>query len=333
MIGAWLEGGRLRVRDDLPRPAARPREVVVRVSLAGICGTDLELARGYRDFLGVPGHEFVGVVEEGPADWIGRRVVAEINITCLTRAAPAPCALCRAGRPAHCSRREVPGILGRDGAFAERVCVPVANLHRVPDTVSDDAAVFVEPLAAAFRVLEQIGSADVQRALVLGMGRLGQLVARLLAPRLPALDAAGRSARSLSRARAAGLNVREAGALAAATYDLVVDCTGTPGGFAAARQAVRPRGTLIVKSTHINDLSIDISSIVVDEIRLLGSRCGPFGPALAALEQRDVEVLDLIDDRLPLEAAAEAFAKAAEPGVAKILLVPPRVPPLGTRGG
>ena len=322
MIGAWLQQGQLNVRDDLPRPSSGPADVVVRVLLAGICGTDLELRRGYRGFFGIPGHEFVGVVEDGPAEWIGARVVAEINVTCLTRATMAPCPNCRAGRSAHCSHREVIGIHGRDGAFAERVRVPVANLHRVPDGVPDEVAVFTEPLAAAFRVLDQFDAAGVTRALVLGAGRLGQLVARVLSGRLPELEVAGRSEPSLIRARAAGLTVREPGSLPSATCDLVVDCTGTPDGFAATRRAVRPRGTIIIKSTHHSELPIDLSSVVVDELQLVGSRCGPFPPALAALARGEIEVSDLVDDRLPLRAATRAFEKAAEPGVAKVLLVP-----------
>ena len=324
MIGVWIgDRGHLLVRDDLPRPEADSGEAVVRVLLAGICGTDLELRRGYQDFFGIPGHEFVGVVEDGPPAWVGARIVAEINVTCLARGVTTPCAGCDAGRPTHCRDREVLGIRGRDGAFAERVRVPVANLHRVPPEVPDDVAVFTEPLAAAFRVLEQVEIEGVSRALVLGAGRLGQLVARVLRRRLPELEVGGRSERSLTRARAAGLTVREAGSLPPRAYDLVVDCTGTADGFAAAREAVRPRGTIILKSTYDSGLSIDTSSVVVDEIRLLGSRCGPFVPALAALERGDIEVSDLVDDRLPLEAAAEAFRRAAEPGVAKILLVPP----------
>ena len=325
MIAAWIDRGAVRIRDDLPRPTAEPGEALVRVLMAGICGTDLELRRGYHDFTGIPGHEFVGRVEQGPPEWIGARVVGEINVTCRSRRAESFCVYCGNGRPTHCSRREVIGIRGRDGAFAEWLRVPVANLHRVPERVPDDVAVFTEPVAAACRVLRQIegeiGSGRATRALVVGAGRLGQLVARVLASRLPGLEVAGRSERSLARARAAGLAARAITAVEEAAYDLVVDCTGTPAGFAAARRAVRPRGTMILKSTHHNELSLDISSIVVDEIQLIGSRCGPFEDALSALEQSDFEVRDLIDDRLPLSAAAEAFDRAAEPGVAKVLLV------------
>ncbi len=323
MIAAWIDRGTIRVRDDLPCPSLEPGEAIVRVLVAGICGTDLELLRGYRDFSGIPGHEFVGRVEEGPPEWIGARVVAEINVTCRSRRTGPVCASCADGRPTHCLRREAIGIRGRDGALAEWLRAPVANLHRVPESLPDEVAVFAEPVAAACRVLRQIETeVDATRALVVGAGRLGQLVARVLARRLPELEVAGRSERSLARARAAGLATVPLTAVEEAAYDLVVDCSGAPAGFAAARRAVRPRGTMILKGTHKNELAVDISSIVVDEVRLLGSRCGSFADALSALERGDFEVRDLIDDRLPLSAAPEAFDRAAEAGVAKVLLVP-----------
>ncbi|WP_419859086.1 alcohol dehydrogenase catalytic domain-containing protein [Candidatus Palauibacter irciniicola] len=326
MIAAWIDRGAVRVREDLPRPSLEPGEAIVRVSLAGICGTDLELMRGYRNFSGIPGHEFVGRVEEGPPEWVGARVVAEINVTCRSRPAEPLCPSCANGQPTHCLRREAIGIRGRDGAFAEWLRAPVSNLHRVPESLPDEVAVFAEPVAAACRVLRQVeGDIEhgcVTRALVVGAGRLGQLVARVLAIRLPGLEVAGRSERNLARARAAGFAAGPVTAVEASAYDLVVECSGASAGFTAARRAVRPRGTIVLKSTHKNDLAVDISSVVVDEIRLLGSRCGPFEDALSALERRDVEVRDLIDDRLPLSAASEAFDRAAEPGVAKVLLVP-----------
>ncbi|WP_420616476.1 alcohol dehydrogenase catalytic domain-containing protein [Candidatus Palauibacter sp.] len=326
MIAAWIDRGRVRVRDDVPRPSPEPGEAIVRILMAGICGTDLELLRGYRDFAGIPGHEFVGRVEEGPSEWVGSRVVAEINITCLSRSTEPLCAGCANGRPTHCLRREAIGIHRRDGAFAEWLRVPVPNLHRVPESLPDEVAVFAEPVAAACRVLRQIETdverGRVTRALVVGAGRLGQLVARVLARRLPRLEVAGRSERNLARARAAGLATVSVTAVEEAAYDLVVDCSGAPAGFAVARRAVRPRGTMVLKGTHRNELPVDISSIVVDEIRLLGSRCGSFDDALSALERGQFEVRDLIDDRLPLSAAPEAFERAAESGIAKVLLVP-----------
>ncbi|MDE2879947.1 alcohol dehydrogenase catalytic domain-containing protein [Candidatus Palauibacter soopunensis] len=326
MIAAWIDGGKVRVRDDLPRPVLEPGEALIRVSIAGVCGTDLELLRGYRDFSGIPGHEFVGRVAEGPPEWVGARVVSEINVTCRSRRAGPLCLSCANGRPTHCLQRETIGIHRRDGAFAEWLRAPVANLHRVPQSLPDEAAVFAEPVAAACRVLRQIESEmecdRMTRALVVGAGRLGQLVARVLAIRLPGLEVAGRSERNLARARAAGLAAGPVAAVEEAAYDLVVECSGASAGFAAARRAVRPRGTIVLKSTHKNELPVDTSSIVVDEIRLLGSRCGPFEDALSALRRGDFEVRDLIDERLPLSAAPEAFGRAAEEGVAKVLLVP-----------
>ncbi len=323
MIGAWLEDGALAVRSDLPNPEPGGGEALVRVLCAGICGTDLALLRGYRPFVGVPGHEFVGRVEDGPPDWVGARVVSEINVTCLSRApSERPCQNCAAGISAHCERREVIGIRGRDGAFAELVRVPLANLHRVPEGTPDEAAVFVEPLAAAFRILDQIALEGVTRALVLGPGRLGLLVARTLTGRVAHLEVAGRSDAGLARAQAAGLDVRHFSEVERSTFDLVVDCTGSPDGFAVARRATRPRGTMVLKSTYQNDLHIDISSIVVDEIRLIGSRCGPFPRAIEALESDQIRVLDLIDERLPLSETKRGFQLAGQPGVAKVLLLP-----------
>lgn len=326
MIAAWIDGGKVRVRDDLPRPALEPGEAVIRVSMAGICGTDLELLRGYRDFSGIPGHEFVGRVAEGPPEWVGARVVSEINVTCRSRRVEPLCFSCANGRPTHCLQRETIGIHRRDGAFAEWLRAPVSNLHRVPEPLPDEVAVFAEPVAAACRVLRQVeGEIEcgrVSRGLVVGAGRLGQLVARVLAVRLPELEIAGRSDRNLARARAADLAAGPVAAVEEAAYDLVVECTGASAGFAVARRAVRPQGMMVLKSTHKNELPVDTSSIVVDEVRLLGSRCGPFEDALSALERGDFEVCDLIDDRLPLSAAPEAFDRAAQPGVAKVLLVP-----------
>ena len=331
MIGVWLEGGRLSVRDDLPAPRAGPGEAVIRVLAAGICGTDLELARGYRPFRGVPGHEFVGRVEDGPAAWLGSRVVGEINVTCRARAgpeddegtkAPPPCPACAAGRETHCRERTVLGIAGRDGAFAERLVLPAANLHRVPDEVTDEAAVFAEPLAAALRILEQIDVGRADRVLVLGPGRLGQLVARVLRRTECDLTLAGRSRPGLERAARRGIATRDAREVEAGAFDVAIDCTGRPEGFEGARAALRPGGRLVLKSTYAGDLTLDASRLVVDEVTVIGSRCGPFPAALAALRTGSVEVDDLVDDRLPLEAAPRGFERAAEPGVMKVILTP-----------
>lgn len=305
MIAVWLEDGLVEVR-DVPPPVPVVGEALVRVTAAGICGTDLELRRGYGSFGGIPGHEFVGVVEDGPGEWLGARVVAEINVTC--RSYPdtrTPCGRCAAGRANHCDERDVIGIRGRSGAFAEFVALPVANLHRVPEKISDEEATFIEPLAAAFRVLEQVAIGRDTRVVVIGPGRLGRLVARVLETTGCSLTIAGRSSH-IEPGRA----------------DVAVDCTGEPAGFVSGLEALRPEGTLVLKSTYAEHIELEASPIVVEEIRIVGSRCGPFGPAIEALEAGSIEVLDLVDDRMPLSRAPEAFDRAAEPGVAKVLLSP-----------
>ncbi len=327
MRGVWLEDGAARVRSDLPQPEAAEGEVVVSVTLAGICGTDLTLLQGSRlgrsrPFVGVLGHEFVGVVDEGPPEWLGRRVVSEINVTCASRRDSPMCAACSAGRSSHCHTRSAIGIRDRDGVFADRVALPVSSLHEVPPEISDEDASFVEPLAAAFRVLEQVEIDEHVRVLVIGPGRLGQLVARAVVATGSEPTVAGRSARSIERARDAGMCAVSTENIEPGQFDVAVDCTGDPGGFALARAALRPGGTLVIKSTYPGELAIDARSLMVDEIRVVGSRCGPFPTALDALADGSVGVHDLIDATYPLSEAPEAFAEAARPGVAKVLLRP-----------
>jgi threonine dehydrogenase-like Zn-dependent dehydrogenase len=327
MRGVWLEDGATRVRSDLPEPQAGEGEAVVAVTLAGICGTDLALLResrlgGPSAFVGIPGHEFVGVVEEGSPEWLGRRVVSEINITCASRGGSRTCAACSAGRSSHCHSRSAIGICGRDGAFADRVALPVSNLHEIPPEIPDEDASFVEPLAAAFRVLEQVEIDESVQVLVVGPGRLGQLVARAVATTGSAPTVAGRSAKSLERARDAGMHATSSEDVEPGLFDVAVDCTGQRDGFALARAALRPGGTLVIKSTYADELVVDARSLMVDEIRVVGSRCGPFPAAIQALRNGSVRVRDLIDATYPLSEAPEAFAEAARPGVAKVLLRP-----------
>ena len=317
MTGLWLEDGVLELREDLPMPRPRDGEAKVRVLVAGICNTDLELLRGYAPFTGVPGHEFVGVVDEGPAALAGRRVVGEINVTC------GACSACRAGRSAHCASREVLGIRGRNGAFAEHLVLPAENLHAVPDAVPDEAAVFAEPLAAAMRIRQQVAIGPGDRVLVVGDGKLGLLVARVLARERCELTVLGRHPEKL--AHLDGLAVRtlvegEEGGLRAGTFDLAVEVTGHPDGFRVARDALRPMGTLVLKSTYADDLLVDASSLVVDEVTVLGSRCGPFPPALRLLGEDAVDPRPMIDARFPLTRGLEAFERAQERGVLKVLL-------------
>jgi threonine dehydrogenase-like Zn-dependent dehydrogenase len=316
MRALWLEDQKLRLRDDVPRPAPPAGEALVKVRLAGVCNTDLELVRGYYPYSGVPGHEFVGVVEEAPGapQWTGRRVVGEINAAC------GECPTCRAGRPTHCEGRTVLGIVSRNGVFATHLALPVANLHAVPENVPDEVAVFTEPTAAALEIQEQVKVGAGDRVVVVGPGKLGHLVARTLAPTGCDLLAVGRSPRPLELLSAAGLRTGTADELPEQQADLVVECTGNPEGFALARRAVRPRGTIVLKSTYHGRLALDMAPLVVDEITLVGSRCGPFAPALELLASGAVDPRPLIDARYPLSDAVAAFDHAARPGTLKILV-------------
>ncbi len=313
MHGIWLEDRRLSWRTDLVEPSI-DGEVMVRVRVAGVCNTDLEVLRGYRSLNGILGHEFVGVVvDAGPL--MGRRVVGEINI----RPRDCRCAACARGDVTHCARRTVLGINGRSGTFAEFVSLPIENLHVVPDTVPDEAAVFVEPLAAACEVLEQVGVGPRDRVVVVGPGKLGMLCAQVLATTGCTVTVVGRRPAALALARRLGLTACDL-ANAPNGNDLVVDCTGTPDGFAASRGLVRPRGTLVLKSTYVGDLTVDMSRLVVDEIRLIGSRCGPFPRALQLLIDRAVQVTPLIEARYPLAQGLAALEHAERPGAQKILI-------------
>lgn len=315
MRGLWLEDRQLRLREDLPVPVPGPGEALVRVRLAGICATDLELRQGYYPFAGIPGHEFVGEIAAAP-DQPGRRgerVVGEINLPC------GHCDPCRAGRGHHCARRRVLGIKDHDGAFAEYLVLPLANLHAVPDTLPDEAAVFCEPLAAALRIPEQRPILAGEGVLVVGAGRLGQLIALSLAGRPGDLQVVARHPRQRALLEAAGIAWIGEDGVDESYWDLVIEASGTPAGFELARHALRAAGTLILKSTYAHRAEIDLSRLVVDEITLIGSRCGPFTTALERLRQ-GLDPRPLIEGRYPLAAAVTAFAQAAQPGALKILL-------------
>jgi threonine dehydrogenase-like Zn-dependent dehydrogenase len=314
--GLWLEDGALRLRGDLDPPNPPAGEALVRILRAGVCNTDLEMVKGYFAFRGIPGHEFVGVVEEAPGHeaWIGQRVVAEINAACRT------CATCRAGRPTHCPSRTVLGILGRNGSHAERLTIPVPNLHAVPSGLSDDRALFTEPLAAALEVREQVRTGPGDRVVVVGSGKLGNLVAQSLALTGCDLLVVGRNPVTLRPLAERGLRTAAADAVPAAAADVVVECTGNPEGFAIARHAVRPRGTIVLKSTYHGGLKLDVAMVVVDEVTLVGSRCGPFAPALDLLARGAVDVDPLLAARYPLNDAPRAYEHAARPGMLKVLI-------------
>jgi 2-desacetyl-2-hydroxyethyl bacteriochlorophyllide A dehydrogenase len=313
----WLEDRALSIR-DIPAPDADANdEALVRVRLSGICSTDLELVRGYYPYAGILGHEFVGEVAESPdASWIGARVVAEINVACGT------CSTCRAGRPTHCEGRTVLGIAGRDGAHAEYLSIPVANLHRVPDRVPDEAAVFTEPLAAALEILEQVHIAPSDRVLLVGAGRLGQLVAQALALTGAELQAVTRHPQQRALLHARGIATVQVDEIAPKSFDVVIEATGSPSGLDHARDALRPRGTLVLKSTYADKVTFDMSPFVVDEITIVGSRCGPFAPALRMLASGGVDPTPLIAERFPLSRGIEAMQLASKPGVMKVLLEP-----------
>jgi len=317
MLALWIEDRTLGLREGVEVPTTAAGEALVRVVCAGICNTDIELTRGYYPFTGVPGHEFVGVVEEGPAPLRGRRVVGEINAAC------GECSACRAGRRTHCENRTVLGIVDRNGAFAEYLTLPAENLHVVPDGLPDDVAVFTEPLAAALEIQEQIRIGEGDHVLVAGDGKLGQLIARTLALTGCELLVVGRHAEKLALLIDAGLRVGGADDVETGRFDIAVECTGNPEGFELARRALRPRGTLVLKSTYAGALSVDASSLVVDEIALVGSRCGPFAPALRLLAENRVDPRPLVHARYPLANAVEAFDHARRAGVLKVLLEMP----------
>ena len=286
----------------------------MRVLRAGICNTDLELIKGYYPYTGIIGHEFVGIVEQGPKQLINQRVVGEINAACGN------CRFCRCGQPTHCENRTVLGIVNRNGAFAEYLSLPIENLHLVPENVSTAAATFTEPIAAALEIQQQIQISKDDRVLVVGDGKLGQLIAQTLALTGCELLVVGRHEDKLINLAGKGIKTGLADSVTNRYFDISVDCTGNPEGFNIARRALRPRGTLILKSTYAGNLSLDASSLVVDEITLIGSRCGPFVPALELLATGKVDVQYLIDSSYPLSQGLEAFEKAKTKGVLKVLL-------------
>jgi len=317
MRALWLEDRVLGARRNVPRPTPPPGEALVRVTLAGVCNTDLELVKGYYPFTGVPGHEFVGeVVAAEATEWVGRRVVGEINARCGV------CATCRSGRLTHCPARTVLGIKGRQGAMAEFLILPVGNLHAVPDAMTDEVAVFTEPVAAALQVQERVQIDADARVVVVGDGKLGQLVARTLALAGHRPTVVGRHARKLALLSGLGIATAAAADVPPREADVVVECTGNPDGLTLARSAVRPQGTIVLKSTYHGEVRVNISGVVVDEVTLVGSRCGPFAPALALLAAGTLQVTDMIDQRFALVDGVAAFTAAAAPGVLKVLIAP-----------
>ncbi|MHC4250977.1 MAG: alcohol dehydrogenase catalytic domain-containing protein [Planctomycetota bacterium] len=321
MRGLHFDGSRARLLPDIPEPVPPEGEALVRVRLAGVCNTDLEILKGYLPFRGVLGHEFVGTVESAPGcdDFVGERVVGEINASC------GDCDACREGEGRHCASRTVLGIVGRGGCMAELCRLPVRNLHRVPPSVPDEAAVFTEPLAAAFRIPEQVAFAGGERVLVMGAGKLGLLIAMALRNVAGEVTVAGRHEAKLAVAAAAGARTVMADELDAAGpdgagFDVVVEASGSSSGLASALARVRPLGTVVLKSTVAGDTTAPLSAAVVNEVTIVGSRCGPFAPALRALESGEVDPAPLITARYPLADAEAALARAAEPDALKVLV-------------
>jgi threonine dehydrogenase-like Zn-dependent dehydrogenase len=315
MRAVRLTEGGLMFDQSAPKPMIAPGESLIRVNLAGICSTDLEIIKGYYGFAGILGHEFVGVVEESSESrWQSRRVVCSINF-----ADPKSEEFIEFGLEHH-PHRTVMGIVRRDGAMADYVAVPTFNLFEVPDEVTDAEAVFTEPLAAALRIAEQLTLRPSQPAAVIGPGRLGLLVGQVLAQRGAEVTLFGRSPSSVAFARSIGMVAHPVDDAPSSYYPLVVDCSGNPVGLEQALRITRPRGTLVLKSTYAEKANISLTKVVVDEIQVLGSRCGPMGAALRCLARREVEVQKLIEAQFPIEQAIPAFALAAQPGIGKVLL-------------
>jgi len=307
--------GRAVMSPDYPKPRCATGDVLIEVSKAGICSTDLEVVKGYMDFRGVMGHEFVGKAVGGSRLWKNKRVVGEINCVCRK------CDMCKSGLANHCRNRTVIGIDGRDGCFAEYVVIPARNCHEVPDSVSDSQAVFVEPLAAAFQLTRQVKFTKSDHVVVLGDGRLAQLVVRVLRLQLKRTIMVGRHEAKLDAAEKQGVQaVLESDFVPGKKADVVVDATGSASGFELAMRTVRPRGTIVLKSTFAASSGMNLAPLVVDEISVVGSRCGPFPDAIAALASGDVDVSALISAEFALKDGLAALAAARRPENIKVLL-------------
>jgi threonine dehydrogenase-like Zn-dependent dehydrogenase len=316
MQAAHWNGQRLEFDPAYPTPQADAHTALVRVHLAGICSTDLQILQGYMGFTGVPGHEFVGEVTQGPAALLGRRVVGEINFACRQ------CPTCAKGLERHCPTRRVMGILQADGTFADYVAVPVANLHPVPATVSDEAAVFTEPLAAAFEILEQVHLKPTDDVVIFGDGKLGLLCAQVLQLTGARVHLAGRHPHKLALLRPHGIRTILLPDQPPGQADVVVEATGSAEGLQRAMETVRPRGTLVLKSTVAAAHHLSLAPLVIHEITVIGSRCGRFSPALQALANDHISVTPLIEHIYALTAVSDAVAHASRRGALKVLLSP-----------
>lgn len=306
----------VRFRTDLPVPVPRAGEALIKVRLAGICNTDMEIIRGYQGFTGILGHEFVGTVvqaDDAPS-LIGKRVVAEINVACNN------CETCRRGDKIHCPSRARVGIDGHDGAMAEYITLPTTLLYSLPDTIPDESAVFVEPLAAACEITDRVHIRPPDRVIVLGDGKLGLLIAQVLQLTGCELLVVGHHSDKLALVERRGIATQLADQRIEGNADIIIEATGYPGAFAQAQSLVRPRGTLVLKSLYSEKPEVDLGALVTDEITVIGSRSGPFPAAIHLLEQQLVDVRSMIHAILPLDFGTMALERAAMPGILKVLL-------------
>lgn len=324
MLALTFDSKQARVQSNQNEPALKLGEALIRPTRMGICSTDLELCQGYMGFTGILGHEFVGVVESvadrKDSKWVGKRVVGSINCVC------GGCDMCKAGLREHCRERTVLGIAGRDGCFAERFTLPTMNLIEVPDNIDDDHAVFTEPLAAAYQILRQLTIEGRPYITVLGDGRLGLLCAQVMSQLNATVRCVGKHTEKLQLCEKWGVKHRLLKDVGLRNdQDIVVDCTGSANGLASAMGMVRPRGTIVMKTTVApgrNPLPLDLSPLVINEIKLIGSRCGPFNEALSAMSSEKVDVLSLISRRMKLADGVDALKLAGKPEVIKVLLEP-----------
>ena len=330
MQALYLDGN-VVLREDMPVPIPKPGESLVRVHLSGVCATDLEEIAGYKGFKGILGHEFVGtVVESDDPGLVGQRVVGQINGTCAAEfPSLAPCRFCAMGNPAHCERGSTLGIAGRDGSHAEYLTLPTPNLLVVPPELRDDEAVFTELVAAACEILDQVHIRPTHRVVVIGDGRLGNLCAQVISLLGPDLCVMGRHQEKLDLLQGAGIQTErvrrgEESTLEAGSADVVIEVSGGPSGLSTAMRLVKPRGTIVLKSTYQGAAELNLSQAVVREVSVVGSRGGPpFAAALRLLSRRLVDVRPLISDRFPLGAAIAALERAGQPGASKVLLEMP----------
>ncbi len=315
MKALYFDGKKLRLK-DMPRPQPAPHEALIKVQYAGICNTDIEILQGYMDFVGIPGHEFVGKVEEcAYSDWIGKKVVGEINIAC------GKCEFCMQGLKTHCINRTVLGIYKKDGAFAEYLTLPLQNLHVLPPAVPEIEAVFTEPLAAACEIVEQLDFLEEYRVLLLGDGKLAQLIAQVLSLYTDRLTVVGKSENKLKLIRKLGAKtfLKDEFTAPEKSFHVVIEATGSWSGWDMAIRYVRPRGFIVLKSTYAGKYDFNLAPLVVDEITLIGSRCGPFTRALSLLERNQINLEPLISGIYEIENFERAFEKSQEKGILKIL--------------